>query len=140
MTRLVFVLLGAGCADRNPATQPATELRVPLPDGWVATGSAERLVAGPKGREVVSFESKLDGLPQIADFERAAQSQNATSVQPFEGRGFVGARYGLDGQQAFVAVKAAGARTVWCASLRGATEAEVALAAAVCESIELRDP
>ncbi len=139
MTRLLVVaLLAAGCADQTAVPKTATELRIPFPEGWVAAGSSERLQAGPRGRAVVSFEAKPDAAPTLDVLLAAAAAQKATSVQGFDAPGFVAARYALDTQEAFVGVKTAGARTVWCASLHGATDAEVTEALNACRDLALR--
>ncbi len=134
---LVSVLV-AGCAEKAQPPKTSTELRVPLPDGWVASGSSERLLAGPPGRPVVSFEPKLEPLPALDALLAAAGAQKASSIQGIQAPGFVGARYSLDSQEAFIGVKQVGARSVWCASLNGATEAEVVDALNACRETSPR--
>lgn len=104
----------------------------------MATGSNDRLLAGPKGRMLVSFESKTTSSPTIEALLSALEAQKATSIQTVEGTDLVAARYSLDTREAFVGIKTIGDRTVWCASLPGATEAEVLSSVWVCKDIELR--
>ncbi len=131
-------VVALGACREKPAAKAPHELRVPLPDGWVATGSNERLFAGPRGTTVVSFESKLDELPDADALVAAVNAQKVTGVQTVVAPGFVGARYAVEGQDAFVGVKQVGARTVWCASLQGASDAEVATGFTVCRDIDQR--
>jgi hypothetical protein len=133
-------VLVVGCSNKvsPPPAKSGTELRVPLPEGWVATGSNDRLLAGPKGRMLVSFESKTTAAPTIEALLAALEGQKATSVQTVEGSELVAARYALEGREAFVGIKTIGDRTVWCASLPGASEAEVLSSVWVCKDIELR--
>lgn len=131
----VLAAIMAGCEDKGTS---ASALRVPLPEGWVATGSNQRLLAGPRGSPVISLESKLEVLPLTTQLVEAVEAQNARVIQPLEGQGFVGVRYLLETQEAFVSVKKVGARTVWCASLHGANEVEVVASIAMCRDIESR--
>jgi hypothetical protein len=136
---LLAVLAGAGCAEKAPPTKGATELRVPLPEGWVATGSNDTLLAGPRGRPVVSLESKAQPLPTAAQLLTALEAQKVVAQGPAEKPQFVGVRYTLDGgSDAFIGVKTVGTRTVWCATLAAATEAEVGASEQLCSTIELR--
>ena len=137
MKRLLLVLL-VGCQAKAPPPKAVTELRVPLPEGWVASGSNDRLLAGPRGRSLVSFESKPMALPGIDALVSAVEAQKATSIERIEGPRFVAARYTLEAHDAFVGVKSVGARTVWCASLPAATDAELSTSLGVCRDIELR--
>lgn len=137
MKRLLLVL-AVGCQTKAPPPKAVTELRVPLPDGWTASGSNDRLLAGPKGRSVVSFESKTAELPPVAALVAAVEAQKATGIERIEGPQFVAARYTLDAREAFVGVKTVGARTVWCASLPAATDEEVTACLGLCRDIKPR--
>lgn len=130
-------MLAVGCSEKAP-TKPATELRVPLPEGWVANGSNERLLAGPRGRSVVSLEPKTQPMPIVDALAAAVMAQKATLGERVSGSQFVALRYVLDpGQQpAFVGVKTVGERTVWCASMHGATRDDVDDGLAVCRELE----
>lgn len=134
-----LALLVASCAEKVPP-QPVTELRVSLPDGWVAGGSNERLLAGPRGRKVISLESKADALPTIGALVGALTGQNLHVGEKISGSAFIAVRYATDPneQPAFLGVKSVGSRTVWCASLHGSSALEVADALTVCSGVELK--
>ena len=135
MKKWVLLALLLGCPDRAPK---GAELRVPLPDGWVATGSTERLVANPRGRGVVTFESKSEVLPALRGLVTTLEAQGSTDLEPTEEGEFRGVRYTVEREPAFVAVKTVGARTIWCASMLGASTAEVSASFETCHAIELR--
>ena len=86
----------------------------------------------------VSFEPKLEPLPALDALVAAAAAQKASAIQGVQAPGFVAAQYLLEAQDAFIGVKWVGARSVWCASLHGASDAEVGQGLGACRDTSLR--
>lgn len=136
----VALALGAAlCA--CPADKPVTRggLRVPLPDGWLATPHGALLEAGPAGRPAVTLESRDAPLPALDALLAALAAEGTQVLEKESTETFVGARYlaGGDGgaPEAFVAVKRVGARTVWCASTSSATPEQARAGFGVCRGL-----
>lgn len=132
-----------GCPSDKPAARFG--LRVPLPDGWVATPRGAALEAGPGGKAAVTFESRTSALPPVEELLAALATEGVQVQEKAADESFVGARYqlGLDGgvdagqPEGFVAVKKVGERTVWCASAAQASAEQVRAGFAVCRSVGL---
>lgn len=130
-----------GCPSDKPAARLG--LRVPLPDGWVATPRGAALEAGPGGRPVVTLESRTSALPAVEELLAALATEGVQVEERSAEASFVGARYqlGLDGgvdagqPEGFVAVKKVGGRTVWCASAAQATAEQVRAGFELCRSV-----
>ena len=88
-------MLTAGCTEKAPPPATSTELRVPLPEGWAAKGSSERLLAGPPGRSVVSFESKLEPRPPLEPTLGPTRRQGEVDMRGREVRELVQGEGGL---------------------------------------------
>jgi len=136
-------LLCCGCPTEKPAARLG--LRVPLPDGWVATPRGAALEAGPAGRAVVTLESRTSALPPLEQLLAALETEGVQVQEKASEDSYVGARYqlGLDGgvdagqPEGFVAVKKVGERTVWCASAAQATAEQVRAGFALCRAVGL---
>ena len=73
----MFALVWASaCSEPKP---PARGLRIPLPEGWVATpGGAGVLLVGPKGRQVMSLERRTAALPTLNALRGAVEAEGAS--------------------------------------------------------------
>lgn len=131
-----MVLLVA-CAESKPAP---SGLRVPLPAGWVATAGATGLAVGPKGRVVVTLETRPGEVPRASELRDAAVEEGATEVLVDDGDGYAAVRYRLGPERdAFLASKRVGRRTVFCASTAQATPTEVDDGLALCRQLNVDD-
>lgn len=129
----LLLLAALGCPDK-PA--PPTGLRVPLPEGWVATARGAGLSVGPRGRVVATLEPLGGEVPRPATLARAVTAEGASDVLEDEGTGYAAVRYTLGaGRDGFLAVKRLGSRTVWCASTADATEGDVENGLALCRNL-----
>jgi hypothetical protein len=142
-------LLGAAlaltaCEDRPATPAPAgppelrPELNVPIAPGWRATPIAGGLALGPAGRPVLQLEQTARPFPDPARFFAAVEAEEVKVLQKESLETFLGARYSIDGKEAFVAVRQAGPFTVWCSSVPGADPASVEAGLTVCRSITRR--
>ncbi len=144
--RLAFVVaVMAALLCACPADKPVTRggLRVPLPDGWLATPHGALLEAGPAGRPAVTLESRDAPLPALGALLGALAAEGTQVLEKESSETFVGARYlaGADGAspEAFVGVKRVGARTVWCASTSAATPEQVQAGFGVCRGLSVEE-
>lgn len=137
--------------DARVRSPTAPGLRVPLPNGWEATSEdVDTLVAGPRGRAVIRIaRSKLDSLPSSKSLSAGFYSATAAglSIEPLSAE---------DGDHAVTWIgrlrgkKASEKKSNWnvmlgarrvketiflCATLPGATDAEVKAATGVCEGL-----
>lgn len=136
--------LGAlGCSEKRTMTTAATPrggLRVPLPDGWVATPVGDRLEAGPAGRPALVLELSDAPLPTLDALLAMVVSERVSVREKESSDSFVAVSYafGVDGgvaQPAFLAVKVLGARRLLCSSAAGAKPDEVARGLATCREV-----
>ncbi len=130
-------VLGAvlvACSSEKPAA-PAG-LRVPLPDGWVATPRGGGLEVGPKGRVTATLEVRAKDVPRSLELSRAVTAEGATNVTQEDGEGYAAVRYSLGaGREGFLAVKKTATKTVWCASTAKASAQDIDDGLALCRSI-----
>lgn len=135
---LAAVLALGGC-ESSPKTTAPERLRVPMPDGWKATAVQGGLEVGPEGRVVLLLESTTRPLPEGEAFFGALAGENVEVTQKESVDTFVGARYlvGSEGsrREAFLGVRQAGPRTIWCSSSASAKSEEVEAAMTVCRSL-----
>lgn len=142
MRGALLALLGL-CACDGATTKPTSpersSLRVPLPDGWRAAAVSGGLQVGPQGRVVMQLESTTRPLPDAADFLEALAAEGVEILQKESVDTFVGARYFVGGEgsrrDAFVGVRRAGPRTIWCSTTASAKSEEVEAAMTVCRSL-----
>lgn len=128
-------MLAALCACAEKPAAP-TGLRVPLPDGWVATPKGAGLAVGPKGRVVATLEPRAGDVPKSLELSRAVTAEGAFDVTREDGDGYSAVRYALgSGREGFLAVKRTPAKTVWCASTAEARPADIDDGLALCRSI-----
>lgn len=140
---LLAVLACGGCDCDGPASKPGaperSSLRVPLPDGWRAAAVSGGLQVGPQGRVVLQLESTTRPLPDPVAFFEALQGEGVEVTQKESVDTFIGARYlvGAEGSRrdAFVGVRQAGPRTIWCSTTASAKSEEVEAAMTVCRSL-----
>src|SRR3954464_8708586 len=77
---------------------PARALRVPLPEGWVATsGSGGVLRVGPKGRAVLSLERRSAVLPTLESLRAAVEAEGASVTKSAETADSTAVRYARPG-------------------------------------------
>lgn len=133
MRAALFVALLAACAEKPAA--PAN-LRVPLPEGWVATPRGTGLEVGPKGRVVATLELRGKDVPKASELRRAVTAEGASDVTDEDGEGYAAVRYALgSGREGFLAVKQTPSKTVWCASTAQARPGDIDDGLALCRSI-----
>ncbi len=140
--RLAWVMLVlAGCSEPakpNMPAEPRSSLRVPLPDGWRATGFSGGLQVGPQGRVVLQLESTTKPFPQPEAFVAAVLAEGVEILEKESVDTFIGVRYSMsaDGakRDAFLGVRQTGPRTIWCSTTGSARSAEVEAAMTVCRS------
>ena len=152
---LALVSLALGCQQRGPGARGDAGsgsmggVRVPLPEGWVASADGpEALVLGPPGRAVMRIERRSGGrLPRLADLRSAFSEQvedaRAITLEEREADDGVvwrarlepaGSR-GTRGPTVLLAARRLGADVLLCASIPGASDAEVEAAASACEGL-----
>lgn len=125
--------LALGCPE---AKQAPAGLRVPLPSGWVATAVGAGLAIGPKGRVVVTLETRSGEVPRAAELRDLVEEEGATAVLLDEGDGYAAARYRLGAERdGFLASKRVGRKTVLCASTSRATPSDVDDGLALCRQV-----
>lgn len=130
------VLCALACACPEKAATAPTGLRVPLPEGWVATPRGTGLEVGPKGRVVATLELRGQEVPKSLELSRTVSAEGATEVTQDDGEGYAAVRYSLgSGREGFLAVKKTPSKTVWCASTAKATSDDIDDALALCRSI-----
>src|SRR5687768_7669422 len=152
--------LGSGCPDapappapQPPATNGKTGVRVPLPEGWVATAGPDgSFLAGPRGRTVLRIDRQpASTLPTAEALEQLVRRAAAPAVvEPIERRsddGLVMFRYRLvpipdagesTPRAGMIGLRALPAATFLCATLAGTSEDETAGAASACAQLALR--
>lgn len=134
-----MAVLALGGCESSVKTPAPERLRVPLPDGWKATAVPSGLEIGPEGRVVLLLENTTRPLPDAAAFLEALAGENVEVTQKESVETFVGARYlvGSEGNRrdAFLGVRRAGPRTIWCSSSASAKSEEVEAAMTVCRSL-----
>jgi hypothetical protein len=148
----------AGTAPAQGASTQRAGVKVPLPPGWTAQVAADgSFQAGPLGHPVLrvdirpgqgaalpSDEALLRSLREpFRDFELSVQQQESSEhltvlqvrLAPRLEDGGVGPE-----SSALLGARRAGGDLFLCASLPGASEEEVRLAAEACRAIELQAP
>jgi hypothetical protein len=135
------------CAKSQPAVsnpsvaedKKRTSLHVSLPSGWTATAIPGGLEAGPEGRVVVSMQSGVEKMPEIAVVEATLLDEKVSITLKEVDSTFLGVQYVVarngSGNQAFVAFKSVEGRTVRCASGSASGSDEVILGYEVCRSL-----
>jgi hypothetical protein len=128
-------LLLAACPEPKPAP---SGLRVPLPEGWVATAAGTGLTVGPRGRVVVTLERRSGEVPLASELRDAVKDEGATEVLLDEGEGYAAVRYRLGPtRDGFLAARRVGPRTVFCASTARASPTDVDDGLALCRQVGL---
>lgn len=161
----VAALLGACRCERPPEpgpppvpeAPPGRGVKVPLADGWSARlGKEQSLTVGPAGRAVLRIDlrpgaasSRPDSAELLRLFSAAFDGGGALAVTGRKDQdGYSWATFRLTpapgsgpdaglsvGEPALLGAKALGGDLFLCATLPGATEAEVESAARACEGI-----
>lgn len=139
---LALALLGAmGCPSEKPAApaEAPTGLRVPLPDGWRFSASADVLAVGPRGRVVLQLERSARPLPTLDALAARVAAEGVEILQKESIDSFVGVRYSIAvdkaRQEGFLGARQVGPHTVWCATTGGALPGEVEQSMTVCRSL-----
>ena len=134
------LLLGCPSTPAPPREAHATNLRVPLPDGWRAQSSQGALLVGPPGSPVLQLESLSRDLPALEQLTAPLKRERVVVLSKESTDDLRVVRYRLgDGEEAFLAVHRLGARTVWCATLKGAKGEALGQALAVCKGLGAHD-
>jgi hypothetical protein len=137
----LVVLALASCESAKPAApaEPRSSLRVPLPDGWRATGLSGGLQVGPQGRVVLQLESTTRPLPSADAFIAAITVEGVEILEKESVDTFIGVRYSMSAEgekrDAFLGVRRTGPRTIWCSTTASAKSEEVEAAMTVCRSL-----
>jgi hypothetical protein len=134
---LALVVGATGCPDRAAPEDARPSLRVRLPDAWKATPSPGGLHVGPPGRVVLQLETNTRAFPSGEELVAAVVREKVEKTQKLESPTFVGVRYRLtdEGLEGFLGARRAGPRTVWCASMKGASTDELDAAVEVCRGV-----
>jgi len=137
---VVAALVLAGCeSTRSVSPVEPLSLRVPLPDGWRAVSVSGGLQVGPQGRVVLQMENTARPLPSPAAFIAALNAEGVEILEKESADSFVGVRYSVSSEgvrrDAFLGVRQAGPRTIWCSTTAIAKSEEVEAAMTVCRSL-----
>jgi hypothetical protein len=137
---LLLVLWAGGCAGcSDPARPPEARLRVALPDGWRAAQLSNGLQVGPSGRVVLQLETTQRPFPSAEAFLAAVEREGVKVTEKEFVDTFLGVRYSVrsdaEAREAFLGVRQAGPRTVWCSTTGSARSDEVEAAMTVCRSL-----
>jgi hypothetical protein len=138
MKGVLAALLLGGCHTSSPSTE-GSSLRVPMPEGWKAAAHPGGLHVGPPGRVVLHLETNTNPLPELEALLRALEAEHVEIRERLSLESFVGARYLISkrgaAQEAFLGVRRAGPRTVWCSTTPSARVEEVDEAVTICRSL-----
>lgn len=140
MRRVCLALLVAWAGACSDSKVSPRGLRVPLPDGWVATpGAPGVLQVGPKGRVVVTLERRTAALPTLNALRAAVEVEGA-AVTGAAGTPFKSVvRYGKsEAGSGLLAVHILETGVVLlCASTPAAEPAELDSVQALCAGVRL---
>jgi len=126
--------VASACAEPKPVPRG---LRVPLPDGWVATASGGgELAAGPKGRVVMTLERRPGPLPTLEVLTSAVEAEGGDVVRGSGATDAISVRY-QKGALGFLAVRTLEGGLLLCASTPMLEPAELEAAEALCGSVRL---
>lgn len=128
-------MLAGACPDPN---RPRG-LRVPLPEGWVATASsAGALRVGPKGRVVLSLERRAGPLPSLSVLDAAIVAEGGAVVEGSSGPEGISIHYRKGERTGLLMVRPLEPGTlVLCASEPDASAAELAIVQTLCLEVRL---
>lgn len=132
---LVLALLG--CSEAK--TPPPRGLRVPLPEGWVATaGGAGVLLVGPKGRAVLTLERRAVALPSLEVLTGAIEAEGGSVVRASGAADSTLVRYSRPPKSGLLVVRTLeGGAQLFCASTPSAESSELDAAESLCAGVRL---
>lgn len=137
----LFAALAAGACTEAKSARPAG-LRVPLPEGWVATATASGVLeVGPKGRVVATLERRVAPRVPVEELSRAVESEGGAVVSAASSEDSVRVRYTRGATSGLLLVRPLDEKALLlCATLAVATPAEIDAAESMCGQTRLETP
>jgi hypothetical protein len=138
--RLVWaalVVAAGACSEPKPATRG---LRIPLPEGWVASPTAAGVLrVGPKGRAVLTLEKRAAALPSLEALEAAVVAEGAAVTHAEANASRILLRYARpDSAEALLAARLLEpGMLLLCASTVETEAEELDAAQALCGNVRL---
>lgn len=144
---IALFALGLGCESSKSTFDASGELRhglrIQLPDGWKANPVGGELEIGPHGKVVLQLENTTKPLPDEAAFASAIEAEGCKVLDKYSSNTYISYKYSFIHQgnisEGFLGVHRLGERTIWCATTRGSTSEETALAMRLCRSLSWED-
>ncbi len=134
---VVLVVVAGACSEPKPAPRG---LRIPLPDGWVASpGASGALRVGPKGRAVLTLEKRTAAVPSLDALKAAVETEGASVTHAEATPQRTQVRYAKPGTpEAVLAVRLLEPGVLLlCASTSDAEAEELEAGLALCSGVRL---